>query len=271
MPTKLIIDGDGLLYRCGFAVEKTHYLVEKGGEFLPAASAKEAADIRGNVADDSIRVWSRKTVEPLENALYLVRTVMDKITDKYGGNFDVWLTPSVGNFRDKIAVTHKYKGNREFTNRPKYYKEIADYLVKNFGAKYAVGQEADDELGIGATDFPDAVLVSYDKDLRQVPGRHYDWVNEEEFHVTKKEGTLAFYSQVLSGDATDNIYGLRGIGPVKANKMLAGCSSSRDCWEVVRNAYQGQEGRDQGRKRAIENARLCWVRRKRDEIWEPPT
>lgn len=261
---RLLIDGDILLYRCGFAVEKTKYLVDTLGGFVPCDSAKETQEHVGPV-------WTRKEIEPLENALYLVKSVVEKIQDKYPKlDRQIFLSPSVGNFRETIAVTHKYKGNRDAMQKPKYFRELKDYLVDKYGAIIAVGQEADDELGIGATLCPDSVMVSIDKDLRQVPGRHYDWVKEEEVNVTKKEGIVTFYSQVLSGDPTDNIHGLEGIGPVKGRKMLADCSSSRDCWEVVRNAYQSQEGRDQGRKRALENAQLCWIRRKVNEIWTPP-
>lgn len=263
---KLLIDGDGILYRCGFAVEKTKYLVvDDSGKPQYFDNAKDA---QAEFDPTSYEIWSRKQLEPIENALYLVNNIMDKLTGKYRGyEPEVWLTPSVGNFRDRLAVTHKYKGNREFTQRPKYYKEIVEYLSKNYGARFAHGQEADDELGIGATADPASIIVSYDKDLRQVPGKHYDWVKEEEFNVNKKEGTLCFYGQVLAGDTTDNIYGLRGVGPAKASKMLADCASSRDCWEVVLRAYRDQESED----RALENARLCWVRRKPNEIWEPPT
>lgn len=260
MVPKLLIDGDILLYRCGFAVEKTKYLVERQREFVEAASAKEADSLGGVV-------WSRKELEPVENALHLIDSVISKIQDKYPKlERQIFLSPSVGNFRETIAVTHKYKGNRDAMQKPKYFREIKDYLMGKYGAVVAVGQEADDELGIGATLFPDSVMVSIDKDLRQVPGLHYDWVKEEEINVTKKEGNLSFYSQVLSGDPTDNIHGLPGIGPVKGRKMLADCASSRDCWQVVLDAYRAQEGEH----RALENARLCWIRREPNEMWKPP-
>jgi DNA polymerase I len=259
---KLLVDGDGILFRCGFAVEKTKYLVTEGavlrGFFDTAAEAKAVEGM----------VWSRKEVEPEENAIYLVKTVLDKLHNRFpDSSLDIYLSAPVGNFRERIAVTHKYKGNRDMSHRPKHLKVLQTFLKDYYGAKVAVGQEADDELSIGATLDSTAIMVSNDKDLRQVPGKHFDWTSEELFNVNKKEGTLTFYSQVLSGDPTDNIFGLSGVGPVKASKMLAGCSSSRDCWKIVLDAYRDKESED----RAIENARLCWLRRKPDELWEPPT
>lgn len=266
--TKLLIDGDGLLYRCGFAVEKTHYLVTDAisGAITGTYSSRKEV---GEVDEDKSLIWTRKSIEPVQNALFLVNNVMDKLMDRYKMDFEMYLSPSVGNFREKIATINKYKGNRDAQQRPKHYRAIAEYLVETYGAKYSVEQEADDDLGIRSTILGGAVICSLDKDLDQLPGVHYNWVKEEEYAITKKEGTLNFYSQVLSGDPTDNISGLTGIGPVKARKMLGDATGSKDCWQVVLDAYQGEFG-DNGKDRAIENARLCWVRRQYGEIWEPP-
>jgi hypothetical protein len=267
----LLIDGDGLLYRCGFAVEKTRYAVEHEGGWKHCDSMAEVKEFTKDCVPEQFFIWSRKTVEPVENALFLVKNVYDKLINRYQGyELETYLTPSVGNFREQVAKTHKYKGNRDAQARPKHYKEIAAYLVEQYNAVYARGHEADDALGIRNAVLDKAVVVSLDKDLDQLPGTHYDWVKEKEYVIGKKEGTINFYSQVLSGDATDNIHGLPGIGPVTARKMLAACASGKDCWEVVRNAYRDSFGED-GESRALENARLCWVRRKDDEIWQPPS
>jgi hypothetical protein len=268
----LLVDGDGLLYRCGFAVEKTRYLVQKINEFFPCDSMNEVKELVKDWEEGTYDVWSRKTIEPVQNALFLVNNVFEKLAKRYPGYaMEVYLTPSVGNFREQIAKTYKYKGNRDAQQRPKHYKEIAQYLIETYGAVYAGGMEADDSLGIRCSTLGDqCVVVSLDKDLDQIPGKHYDWVKEHEYDIGKKEGTINFYSQVLSGDATDNIHGLTGVGPVKARKLLSAATSSKDCWEVVRSAYRGEFG-ELGEERAIENARLCWVRRKDGEVWSPPS
>jgi 5'-3' exonuclease len=68
----------------------------------------------------------------------------------------------------------------------------------------------------------------------------------------------------LTGDNADNIKGLYGIGPKKAEKLLAGCDTEESMWEVVVKAY------DNDIDRIIENARLLWLRRYENELWEPP-
>jgi 5'-3' exonuclease len=274
----LLVDGDGLLYRCGFAVEKARYLLEINMRepencYVQLSSMAEVkAYVEAHKLEEGgYELWSRRTVEPVQNALFLVNNVFEKLAKRYPGYaMEVYLTPSVGNFREQIAKTYKYKGNRDAQQRPKHYKEIAQYLIETYGAVYAEGMEADDSLGIRCSALGDqCVVVSLDKDLDQIPGKHYDWVKEHEYDIGKKEGTINFYSQVLSGDATDNIHGLTGVGPVKARKLLSAATSSKDCWEVVRSAYRGEFG-ELGEERAIENARLCWVRRKDAQIWQPP-
>lgn len=268
--TTLLVDGDVLVYRCGFAVEKTRYLLEVPGDWLRFDSAVEAREATKGYAPDEVIQWTRKTIEPVQNALFLVKNAVDKVVEKYApDHLEIYLTPPIGNFREQIAKTLKYKGNRDAQQKPKHFKEIVKYLIEEHGALYADGMEADDALGIRNAVLDDAIMVSVDKDLDQLPGLHYNWVKDEEYRISKKEGTINFYSQVLSGDATDNIQGLTGVGPVTARKMLAACASSRDCWEVVLGAYRGEFG-DRGEERAVENAQLCWVRRKDGEVWTPP-
>ena len=47
--------------------------------------------------------------------------------------------------------------------------------------------EADDAIGIYATKHPGCVIVSPDKDMRQIPGQLWDMKNDM-FTITKEEG-----------------------------------------------------------------------------------
>jgi 5'-3' exonuclease len=146
---------------------------------------------------------------------------------------------------------------------------IRDYLVGKWGAVSTVGQEADDAIGIDMSANPGSVCVSFDKDLLQLPGRHYDWVAKEERTVSAKEAGKFFWQQTLSGDATDNVPGCKGIGAIKAAKLLEDCNSNKECWERVLSVYKDVHG-DEGEAFAVETARLVYVRRKNNEMWSPP-
>lgn len=272
----LLIDGDGLIYRCGFACEKTKYLLEvvdesgfshfKGYDSLSLLKFETSGGAKKGT------IWSRVELEPVENALHLVNMVMGDISSHYPDcRMRLFLSPPVGNFREQIAKSAKYKGNREFARRPTYFKEIRAFLQEKYSAIQCERQEADDALGIEATNAKGkSIIVSFDKDLLQVPGQHYNWVTKVETQITQREGDLRFWTQVLAGDAVDNVPGIEGVGPVSAGKLLKNCKSNLECWEAVKKAYDKAYG-DKGLERAIETGRLVWIRRKDGEIWEPPT
>jgi hypothetical protein len=194
--------------------------------------------------------------------------------DDYKG----WLTDGANNFRNAIAVTAPYKGQRKGT-KPKHYEAIRDYFVSNWGFKIEYEQEADDAIGIAATDLGDeSIIVTIDKDLDNIPGHHYNFVTKRKYYVTPDEAIRNFYRQILTGDVVDNVKGLRGIGPVKADRILgvaAGLCTNRnvsgsisefegELYQKVVAAYDGD------RARVDENGRLLWIRRQEGEIWQPP-
>ena len=169
------------------------------------------------------------------------------------------------NFRYDIARTAPYKGNRT-APKPKHLQLIRDYLISAWDFKVSVGQEADDEIAIEHTARNyESIIASIDKDFLQLRGNHWNFVKKEMTFVTDEEALLNFYRQVLTGDRVDNIIGLKGIGPVKAGKILAHCKSAADMYSACVEAYGGSE------ERVIENCRLLWLRREADQLWQPPT
>jgi len=227
---KLLLDGDILVYRCGFSVEHTKHLVfdasaDEGDPPIagPFDSAKERNEwMKENLGDQEIQLGSYKDIEPLSNALGNVKTVMNAITG-YLGSDDIQVFLSEGEcFRHHLATIKPYKGNRDLAAKPRYYDDIRQYLIKTWGAHVCSSIEADDALAMRQT--KDTCIVSIDKDLLQVPGKHYNWViggNDGKCYVSPEVGLRKLYQQVLTGDSTDNIPGIRGVGPVTARKLLA--------------------------------------------------
>ena len=168
------------------------------------------------------------------------------------------------NFRYDIARTAPYKGNRT-APKPKHLQLIRDYLVSAWDFQVSVGQEADDSIAIEHTARNnESIIASIDKDFLQLRGNHWNFVKKEMTFVTEEEAIKNFYRQVLTGDRVDNIIGLKGIGPVKADKILANCTSRAEMYLACIEAYGGSE------ERVIENCRLLWLRRTVGEIWQPP-
>lgn len=246
---KALIDADTFVYACGFA-----------------ADAQARKDLMQIYPDEDIEQLLRE--EDYERyALANVKTVINDIQAIFDPNVRLFLTGS-GNFREHMAQLQPYKGNRDVTHKPKYYREIGEYLRNVWKAETIHGREADDALGCAQWEAePDTtVIVSIDKDLDMIPGYHYNWRKKEFYHVGDAEAERFFWFQVLTGDRTDNIPGLKGVGPVKANKILDGCDGTWPGYaQAVLFAY---EAAGQGWDEMYENASLLWIQREHDVNWD---
>ena len=124
-----------------------------------------------------------------------------------------------------------YKMNR--TGRPEpeglgYAKEIVEDRCKILRRDRI---EADDLLGIMASSGR-GTAVSIDKDLRCVPGWHWNPEKEDEpIFVTEEQADFWLYTQWIAGDLTDNIFGVWNHGPKKAQKILD--NSPREDWDAI--------------------------------------
>ena len=187
---------------------------------------------------------------------YRIDEMMDTIlTEVNADAFKVFLTGTL-NFRYKIYPEYKAHRPKE---KPKWVLEAKEYLTQVFNAETAEGQEADDLLGINQT--KDSIICSIDKDLLQVPGKHYNFVRKEFYRITEYESHYNFYKQCLTGDRTDNIKGIDGIGDKKAQKILQGLETELEMFNAVREAYSFDN-------EFLINARGLWIRRKPNEDWK---
>lgn len=192
-------------------------------------------------------------------------------------DFKIYLSDSANNFRLKLYPA--YKANR-VQPKPKHYQAIKDHLIKEWGAIVSLGQEADDALGINQT--TDTIICSIDKDLYQIPGEHYNFVTKVFKTVSPEEGLRYFYNQLLTGDRTDNIPGIYGIGPKKAEKALTGLSDELAFYEKVVEMYCEYFMKEnelielseipiqQIKDTILRNGRLLKIRQQEEELWSLP-
>lgn len=202
--------------------------------------------------------------EPLEYKLQSVKTVIDNIMAQFpeATSRRAFLSGK-NNYRDKLATIRIYKGNRDPHNKPVYYDEIREYLIGYQGAEVVDGMEADDALGIAqwAAKDKSTCIVTSDKDLNCIPGWHYNWVKGETYYQTLAEANKCFWSQVLTGDTTDNIQGIPKVGPKTAEKVLSKTNGSWvDMYAAVGEEYK-KYYKDQAYAAFHENASLIWIQR----------
>lgn len=194
--------------------------------------------------------------EPVEASLERAHRLMETLvyqTDE--SEYRAFLTGR-GNFRKRINPT--YKANRKDTIPPKWLQETRQYLILEWNAETSDGCEADDLLGINQND--NSIIASLDKDLLMIPGQHYNWVKEEFTTVDYDEGIKHFWKQMLIGDKSDNIFGVAGLGKVKAARIIDPLDDEDEMFKTVFHLYDDPQ-------RFVVNAQCLWIMQKENEYW----
>lgn len=230
------------------------------------------------------RVGYKTNDEPVQHAQRTMDIMIGDILARYAEcSYRLYLSgPSAGNFRHEYAVTAPYKGNRK-KDKPTHYDALREYLVTELDAYMTDGNEADDQIAIDFTtkqmdtlifeQSPIPIVVSVDKDFDQLSGVRYDFVKKIEVAKDREEAVRNLWTQVLVGDRVDNIIGIKGIGPVKAEKILADCHVARAYYNKCIAAFiEKEEISDaEAKTRVVENMRLVYLQRSKDDLWSPET
>ena len=294
--TTLLIDADPIVYRCGFAAEKTsyHIVYEKDGlnevHFSPDDNYT-AGDYmktwKRNNTDVEILSQTREVIpEPESHAIqtteFQINSIIRACKDRYDDVGRIRLVLTEGkSFRDSIATVRPYKGNIDPTHKPAHYVLIRNFLRDAYGAEMASGIEADDAVSIEARkdDGERHVVATIDKDLDQIPGVHYDYLRKVFYVVTHAAASRFFWTQALAGDATDNIVGCTGFGLVKAERAinLAWERGEHAVWEDIVALYGKSMALEKCEYKsmkpeavALEMARLVKLQEYTDHLWTPP-
>lgn len=197
---KVLIDADILCYRIGFAYE--------------------------NETNDRLVRWQ-------------VDRTINGICDTLGvTDHQCYLTSTdKSNFRYQVDST--YKSNRT-APRPKWFGVIREHLINDYQAEVVTGMEADDAIGIEATKRKAGTTIfiaSIDKDLLQIPGHHFNFVSKTHSQISVYEGDTMLGKQLLTGDITDGVRSLGGIGRIKAERILEGTTTRNDILQRVQATF----------------------------------
>ena len=159
-----------------------------------------AAETEIDWGDDVILVTS-KFSEAYNNVI----KDLNKIRDGY-----LWDIPQPilffsdsKNFRKKIFPDYKGHRNRK---KPCGYRRVISELSNRYEVIRMPELEADDAMGIYATANPGNIIVSPDKDMRQIPGTVFTL--EETLQITPEDGAKWHLIQTLAGDQTDGYSGV---------------------------------------------------------------
>lgn len=242
----LLIDADVIAYKHATAAQHVY-------SWEPGVESVETDDIE--------QVWAEVVAE-IANLIAKLKATAAILC----------LTDDV-NFRK--ALLPAYKATRRV--KPILLPEIRARMVKELDAKQKPGLEGDDVMGILATHPKlikgSKVIVSIDKDMRQIPGTLY---RKGEFtEVSVEEADYFHMMQTLTGDPVDEYKGCPGIGPVKAAQILGSCSDLPKMWNAIVETYtmRGLTEAD-----ALVQARCARIlrytdydfQRKEPRLWLPP-
>lgn len=246
--SRLLIDGDILTYRTCWAVQTEAIWAD--GIVTTATNVKELE----SQADSTIMYWQEK----LEVEDFII----------------CFSDPKGKYFRHKIL--EDYKGNRKSGKKPLGYHHLADYLKNKYVHLVLPECEADDALGILATD-PNHkgrnIIISIDKDMRTIPCEYFNMDTEVTELIEEPVADFMHMWQTLVGDSTDNYKGCPGIGTKKAADLLNG-PSALTLWERVVGAF---EKAGLTKEDALVQARVARILRDDDYdiqkgeviLWEP--
>lgn len=225
-------------------------------------SQKSLALIDGDVILHAA-MWETGTLEGFKSR---VDNFISEWTDNsFSEDYVMALGPRDGrNYRDDIYVDYKKSKSRENSRkkRKEYIDEAKEYMYSRPGAVEADYVEADDLLGHWSTQHDNACIVSIDKDLNQIPGRHYNphYMKPLLYTVDERSAKIFFQMQMLTGDSVDNIPGLPGVGPVRAKRLYE--ENRGDVVEI----YKSTVG-DHWRDLFLANGKMLFIQRRPNHIF----
>lgn len=237
----------------------------------------ETALIDGDIV--AYRCAATAEGQPEDIALYRVEDLMNRIMQETNARtHEVYLTGS-NNFRYQIYP--EYKAHRKDKPRPQHLERAKQYLVEHWGARITDGMEADDALGIASKDL-ESIIASIDKDLLQIPGHHYNFVRQEFIFISPFDGLRNFYSQIITGDGSDNIPGydgkIRSQVPKFIQKILEPLqemTSEYDMYKYVCKVYEDHMSNpfawNHLEKIIHRNAKCLYIWRKENDCWIEPS
>ncbi len=173
----------------------------------------------------------------------------------------------------RYRIYPEYKANRKY-KFDKEYQElmsgVKEYLITKYNCNYLKDElEADDLVRIFAkqlsTDYT-PVIISPDKDILFLEGKHYNPKTNKWFITTKEEANESFWKSMIIGDTADNIKGIPGMGKAAADKVFEGIKTPPA--RVLKN-YIEHFGEDVGIEEYYKNYKCLYIMDKYHIMLEP--
>lgn len=175
---------------------------------------------------DSFLYWNIEDLDQYKDKIdeYIAKILIESNATHYR----LFVEPFNNTTHRKLFISN-YKANRSNKEKPINYKEIKEYLLEAYNPVSILGLESDDLLITWyykikeEYPFSDVMIAGMDKDLKTFDIKMFDTYYRRfgEIHnVSKDEADYNFYYQMIVGDSTDNIKGMKGKGSKYAESVL---------------------------------------------------
>lgn len=261
MTRTILLDADLLAYRASAATQRSYDWNGDGNKSVAADEGRA-------------REYAEEKIEKIADKLKADEVI-------------VCLSDDFTSFR-KDRVDPTYKALRTSVDRPLHLYDIKDYLAETYTTERWTAVEADDVMGVLATDpsrTDERIIVSADKDMMTIPGKlHRPAVYNTQtgvrireamtIDITPLEALRFHFWQTIVGDPTDGIPGARGVGPKSDYAVdVLQADSEEEAWDLVLEAFD----RRGGEAEAVKQARLTRILQfpdwngKSPVLWLPPS
>ena len=210
-----------------------------------------------------------------ENTIYLhqswrnFRRKVDKLCNKFWTNEYMMAVGTRMHYRSDMYPDYKVHRNKKKVEG-KFVPILRQKAVYKGLAVYACDREADDYIRTWAEECRlvgrEYIVCSIDKDLKCIPGKHYNF-NSDKLEVVSEEDAMRFYyEQLLSGDQVDHIPGLPGIGPKKAKGLVEHCTTEEEYRGTVIALYQAFYD-DEWKDYLLSNGKMIHIQRNLNDFF----
>lgn len=286
-----VIDGDEIVYKCGFISQKKMHSVYIEGEEVDgwvASFPKKRDAIKWINEQEGLYIVEEVVPASTAFATFSARMAISDILRYSRCHTPLIAFSSLNNYRKKDNTFIDYKGNRSIEDRPIHYSTIKNYLLSQYPSISIDTLEADDIIGIYMADknikdkavgvYEDEVVnleyigCSQDKDLHTVPGKLYDVKKGEVIEISEVEANHNLYIQMLTGDSADNVPGLSALCgrncTANMKKHIKSLQTEKEMYDYVVSEYAKSYTCAEG---IVERLAEClYIQRKLLTKWEKP-
>lgn len=236
----LLIDYDSLIYKAVYIVGQDTTYQDIKQLYYQGKSRKEVEQIMVDKCINALNNIGDKLMREIEDDPFMAENGLSIKWCEY------FITPRNG-FRK--VISDEYKKKRHSQKRPigKWVNRVRNYLVNSGLSEVKEGFEADDIIADRAREIGDHaeyIIASLDKDLKQIGGLFFDYYRDKETgkyrgfqFIDEQNANYFFWKQMLTGDAGDEVQGIKGIGEVRATKILEGGNWEDAVKEVYKEKY----------------------------------